>query len=140
MVLFTNTTASRALKDLPKDLLRTMRELEPAAVTPWVASGSADVLELAGMWHWGPAVEIARFVGDHLVLGEPGAGRGSRFRQVGRDEWVGLDGYYTGEPLRVVRRADGTVSHLDVATFRFTRTPYDPEADVPGGVDPQGWS
>ena len=140
VVLFTNTTASRALKDLPKDLLRTMRELEPAAVTPWVASGSADVLELAGTWHWGPAVEVARFVGDHLVLGEPGAGRGSRFRQVDRDEWVGLDGYYTGEPLRVLRRRDGTVSHLDVATFRFTRTPYDPEADVPGGVDPQGWS
>jgi hypothetical protein len=21
----------------------------------------------------------------------------------------------------------------------FTRTPYDPEADVPGGVDPDGW-
>ena len=117
-----------------------MRELEPAAVTPWVASGSADVLELAGTWHWGPAVEVARFVGDHLVLGEPGAGRGSRFRQVDRDEWVGLDGYYTGEPLRVVRRGDGTVSHLDLATFRFTRTPYDPEADVPGGVDAQGWS
>ena len=52
---------------------------------------------------------------------------------------MGLDGYYTGEPLRVVRRGDGSVSHLDLATFRFTRTPYDPEADVPGGVDEQGW-
>ena len=140
VVLFTNTTASKALKALPKDLLATLRELEPAAVTPWVASGSAGVLELAGTWHWGPAVETARLVGEHLVIGEPGAGRGSRFRQVAPDEWVGLDGYYTGEPLRVLRREDGTVSHLDVATFRFTRTPYDPEADVPGGVDARGWS
>ena len=48
-------------------------------------------------------------------------------------------GYYTGETLRVLRRDDGSVSHLDLATFRFTRTPYDPEADVPGGVDEQGW-
>jgi len=140
VVLFTNTTASKVLKDLPRELLRTMRELEPASVTPWVAAGSPDVLELTGTWHWGPAVETARFVGEHLVLGEPGAGRGSRFRHVSGDGWVGLDGYYTGEPLRVLRREDGTVSHLDLATFRFTRTPYDPTADVPGGVDERGWA
>ncbi|MFC7489305.1 MULTISPECIES: serine hydrolase domain-containing protein [unclassified Knoellia] len=141
VVLFTNTTASAALKDLPKELLRTLRELEAPSVAPWVASGSADLLELAGTWHWGPSVETARFVGEDLVLGAPGKGRGSRFRRVGpgADEWVGLDGYYTGEPLRVLRRGDGSVSHLDLATFRFTRTPYDPEADVPGGVDEQGW-
>jgi hypothetical protein len=40
----------------------------------------------------------------------------------------------------VVRRADGWVTHLDLASFRFTRTPYDPAADVPGGVDDLGWS
>lgn len=142
VVLFTNTTASAALKSLPKDLLRALRELEPAAVEPWVAAGSPEVLELLGTWHWGAATETARFVGEHLVLGMPGTGRGSRFRRVGDgvDEWVGLDGYYTGEPLRVLRRPDGSVSHLDLATFRFTRTPYDPQADVPGGVDEQGWS
>ena len=73
------------------------------------------------------------------MLGEPGQARGSRFAPTGDDEWVGLDGYYTGEPLRVVRRPDGTPSHLDLASFRFTRTPYDPDADVPGGVDEDGW-
>lgn len=141
VVLFSNTTASKGLRPTHSELLRTLRELEVPAVTPWAASGSADVLELAGQWHWGPAVETARFVDEHLVLGTPGTGRGSRFARVGDglDEWVGLDGYYTGEPLRVLRRADGSVSHLDLATFRFTRTPYDPEADVPGGVDEQGW-
>lgn len=141
VVLVSNTTASAGLRPMHADLLRTLRELELPAVSPWVAAGSSDVLELAGQWHWGPAVETARFVDEHLVLGTPGAGRGSRFRRVGEgvDEWVGLDGYYTGEPLRVLRRADGSVSHLDLATFRFTRTPYDPQADVPGGVDEQGW-
>ena len=29
---------------------------------------------------------------------------------------------------------------LDLASFRLTRTPYDPGADVPGGVDEAGWS
>ncbi|KGN39187.1 serine hydrolase domain-containing protein [Knoellia subterranea] len=141
VVLFTNTTASPALKHLPGTLLRTLRELEPAPVQPWVAAGSSDVLELAGTWHWGAATETVRFVGEHLVLGTPGTGRGSRFARVGDglDEWVGLDGYYTGEPLRVLRRADGSVSYLDLATFRFTRTPYDSDADVPGGVDEHGW-
>ena len=28
---------------------------------------------------------------------------------------------------------------LEVTSFIFTRTPYDPQADVPGGIDPQGW-
>jgi hypothetical protein len=39
----------------------------------------------------------------------------------------------------VVRAADGSVSHLDLASFRFTRLPYDPERDIPGGVDDAGW-
>ena len=46
---------------------------------------------------------------------------------------VGLSGYHAGEELTVVRRPDGSVSHLDVATFVYTRTPYDPEAPIPGG-------
>ena len=68
----------------------------------------------------------------------PGGVHGSG--SVATDEWVGLDSYYAGEPLRVVRRGDGSVSHLDLASFRFTRTPYDPQADVPGGVDERGWT
>lgn len=68
-----------------------------------------------------------------------GTGRASRFRPAGPDEWLGLDGYYAGETLRVGRDSDGTPRHLDLATFVFTRTPYDPAAPVPGGVDPYGW-
>jgi CubicO group peptidase (beta-lactamase class C family) len=139
VVVLTNTTASTAARDLPGDLLRGLAELEPAPVAPWAAAGDGSLLELTGTWHWGPATQTARVDGDHLVLGEPGSARGSRFRRVGDDEWVGLDGYFTGEPLRVVRRGDGSVSHLDLASFRLTRTPYDPGADVPGGVDEAGW-
>ena len=47
--------------------------------------------------------------------------------------WVGLDGYFAGETLRI---AD---DHLNLDTFVFTRTPYDPAAPVPGGVDERGW-
>ena len=84
-------------------------------------------------------VALASLRQGRLVLGEPGERRGSRFDPVGPDEWIGLDGYYTGEPLRVVRDAHGAVSHLDLASFRFTREPYDPARDIPGGVDEAGW-
>ena len=104
------------------------------------AGGNPSLLDLVGTWHWGPSTVTATVAGEHLVLGEPGSGRGARFRPVGTDEWLGLDSYYAGEPLRVVRRGDGSVSHLDLASFRFTRTPYDLQADVPGGVDERGWS
>jgi hypothetical protein len=60
-------------------------------------------------------------------------GRASRFSPRDDGTWVGLDGYYAGETLRI---AD---DHLDLGTFVFTRTPYDPAAPVPGGVDEQGW-
>ncbi|WP_425568926.1 hypothetical protein [Pseudonocardia xishanensis] len=46
---------------------------------------------------------------------------------------MGLDGYFAGETLRLL---DGS---LNLATFVFTRTPYDPAAPVPGDVDPAGW-
>jgi CubicO group peptidase (beta-lactamase class C family) len=140
VVTMTNTTSTTVMRPLDGDLLRTLAEREPSAPEPWAAAGDPSRLELVGTWHWGPSTTTATVVGEHLVLGEPGQARGSRFRPTGPDEWVGLDGYHAGEPLRVVRRADGTVSHLDLASFRFTRTPYDPAADVPGGVDEAGWA
>lgn len=139
VVTMANTTWTPVLRSLGDDLLRILAEHEPAAVQPWSAAGDPGLLELVGTWHWGASTTTAIIRGAHLVLGEPGEARGARFHRVGTDEWVGLDGYHAGEPLRVVRRADGTVSHLDVASFRFARTPYDPAADVPGGVDASHW-
>ena len=138
-VVFANATSGMS-NDLSSDLLRLLAEREPVAPKPWFADASqADSLELVGEWFWGTAAYTLTLAGDgYLVLGEPGQARGSRFRPAG-DGWVGLDGYHAGEPLTVVRRPDGTVSHLDIGSFRFTRTPYDPDADIPGGVHPDRW-
>ena len=38
-----------------------------------------------------------------------------------------------GETMDVVRRPDAAISHLECATLVYTRTPYDPDVDVPGG-------
>ena len=56
----------------------------------------------------------------------------------GDGTFVGLDGYHAGEVLTVVRDGDRVLS-LDVGTFVYSRTPYDPAAPQPGGVDEQGW-
>ncbi|WP_353357056.1 serine hydrolase domain-containing protein [Intrasporangium sp. DVR] len=139
LVSFTNSTGGPFGPQVGV-LLTEFREREPKQPEPWHAAGDVGVLDLVGLWHWGPTVTMATGVGEHLVLGEPGQGRGSRFERVAPDEWRGLDGYHLGEPLRVIRRPDGTVSHLDLQSFRLTRTPYDPEADVPGGVADAGWA
>lgn len=117
-------------------LLADLRAAEPRVVEPWSPASSPVPLEVLGVWFWGVTPVALRAVpGGLLHLGPlPGrGGRASRFQQ--RDgRWVGLDGYYAGETLRIA------ADHLDLGTFIFTRTPYDPAAPVPGGVDEAGWT
>jgi len=129
-----NSTAGWSLP-FAGDVLALVDERPPA---PWAPSHPGDdVLGIVGAWYWGPTPYVLRQQGDLLRLEPVGAkGRASRFRRDG-DAWRGLDGYYEDEELRVVRSDDGTVVKLDIATFAFTRTPYDPAGDVPGGVE--GW-
>ncbi|WP_031511074.1 serine hydrolase domain-containing protein [Streptomyces megasporus] len=142
-VALVNATSGVPVGGLAADLLEIVAEREPSFPEPWRPRSEADprLLELTGTWYWGPSAFVLRLrEGRALELGAVGGGgRGSRFRPEEDGTWTGLDGYYAGETLRVVRRADGTADHLDVGTFVFTRRPYDPEAPVPGGVDPEGW-
>ncbi|MFQ1002098.1 serine hydrolase domain-containing protein [Modestobacter sp. SSW1-42] len=133
-VTLANTTSG--LDPLVPGLLADLRAAEPRVVDAWTPSEPAVPLDLLGVWFWGPAPHVLRAqAGGLLHLGPlPGrAGRASRFAPRPDGTWVGLDGYYAGETLRIAP------DHLDLATFVFTRTPYDPEAPVPGGVDERGW-
>ncbi len=117
-------------------LLDDLRATEPRIVDAWSPEPPAEPLESLGVWFWGPAPHALRSIaGGLLHLGPlPGRpGRASRFARRDDGAWVGLDGYYAGETLRI---AD---DHLDLGTFVFTRTPYDADAPVPGGVDERGW-
>ena len=120
---------------LPVALLADVRAHEPRIVGPWTPEPPPVPLELLGPWFWGPAAYVLRAVpGGMLHLGGLGRpGRSSRFRRGPHGTWVGLDGYFAGETLRPGPTA------LELATFVFTRTPYDPAAPVPGGVDEAGW-
>ncbi|TQJ75142.1 serine hydrolase [Streptomyces sp. SLBN-31] len=142
-VVLANCTSGPLLSTVGADLVRIVADAEPRIPEPWrpMREVDPDVLELAGQWYWGTYGFALRLTADGLVSLEPlsGAGRRSRFRANGDGTWTGLEGYYAGEPLTAVRRPDGTVSHLDLGSFVFTRQPYDEEASVPGGVDPDGW-
>ncbi|MEU9643773.1 serine hydrolase domain-containing protein [Streptomyces sp. NPDC048188] len=142
-VVLTNCTSGPLIGGLGADLVRIVAEAEPRIPAPWRPLPEVDpsVLELAGQWYWGTQAFALRLTSDGGVSLGPlsGQGRRSRFRVNGDGTWTGLEGYYAGELLRAVRRPDGTVSHLDLGSFVFTRQPYEEGDAVPGGVHPEGW-
>ncbi|MGW0839567.1 serine hydrolase domain-containing protein [Streptomyces sp. NPDC002787] len=142
-VVLTNCTSGPVVSEVAADLVRIVAEAEPRIPEPWRPLPELDrsVLELAGPWYWGTYSFVLRLVADGGVSLEPLSAtlRGAHFRRNNDGSWTGLNGYFAGELLRAVRRPDGTVSHLDLGSFVFTRQPYEEGAPVPGGVDPEGW-
>jgi CubicO group peptidase (beta-lactamase class C family) len=124
--------------DLHGALLKIVREAEPPLPEAWRPASLPDGvgLELLGIWYWGPHAMALRATRDgRLELHAPvGRGRESRFERDG-DAWVGLDGYWAGERLRIA--PDGR--SFDLASFVFTREPY-AGGPIPGGIDPEGWT
>ncbi|TYB62344.1 beta-lactamase family protein [Nonomuraea sp. PA05] len=132
--LFMANTTSGMSGTLLTDLLDILDRCEPRLPDEWrPVPADPALLALTGLWHWGPKAYTLRLLPERGLSLEPvgGAGRASRFVPQDDGTWLGLDGYYAGETLRVA------ADHLDLNTFIFTRTPYDPDAPVPGGTD--GW-
>lgn len=142
-VVLSNTTSGLPVGGVAADLVALVAEAEPRIPEPWrpLAEVDTDLLALTGPWYWGAQPNVLRLTPDRglELRALTGAGRGARFVARPDGTWTGLDGYYAGETLRVVRNADGSVNHLDLGSFVFTRQPYDPDAAVPGGVDKNGW-
>ncbi|MFJ5077166.1 serine hydrolase domain-containing protein [Streptomyces sp. NPDC088553] len=144
-IALANATSGPLTGAVAADLVRIVAEAEPRFPEPWrplpEAEADEELLALTGPWYWGTYAYGLRIGPERSVVLEPlrGAGRRARFRALPEGGWLGLNGYYEGETLRAVRRADGTVSHLDLGSFVFTREPYAPADVVPGGVDEAGW-
>ncbi|CUR60106.1 Beta-lactamase [metagenome] len=132
-VVLANATSGLAPADLAIALLEELEHGEPTLPAPWRPSEPVPdlVADALGVWHWGNTPFVFAWEGDHVVVRRDGAER-HRFA-VRQGRMVGVAGYHAGEELKVIRNADGTVNHLDVATFIHTRTPYDPAAPIPGG-------
>lgn len=125
-------------------LLDAVRATRPEPDLPSIGDETAE--ELCGLWYWGTREHVldTPAPGRLLLVGPDGKGASTFALDAdgdgNADTWVGDGGdYFHGERLRVIRDAGGRVHALDVATFCFTRTPYDPAVDLPGGGDPDGW-
>ena len=127
---------------LATDLFDVLDQHEPPVAEEWAPEPAAPgTLELIGPWYWGPAAHTLRLLPGGLLSLTPlgGTGVSARFAPAAEGTFTGLDGYFAGETLRPARDGAGGLTHLEVATFVFTRHPYAPAGAVPGGVDPAGW-
>ncbi len=145
-VIMANAT-SGLRPTLAEELSRLLAEHEPLPVAGWAPAPPPEgTLAALGRWFWGTSAFTLRAIGSaELALdADPPGGRSARFLR-GRDgSWIGQDGYFAGETLRIGGGTGGDATGsapaaLEIASFVFTRTPYDPQAGVPGGVDPRGW-
>ncbi|WP_443678841.1 DUF7586 domain-containing protein [Nocardioides faecalis] len=93
----------------------------------------AEASELLGVWFWGNTAFGLEWHGEQLLLRDLRCAEVEERFVLDADGVVGVAGYHRGERLRVHRSPDGAVSHLECATFVYTRTPYDVTAPIPGG-------
>lgn len=133
-VVLTNATTGLDPERLVCELIEVSEPTRLAVAPAPPATTGARTLgaeELTGEWFLGNTRATMTPTEDGFVLAEDTA---RRFVQEAPDRYRGQDGYFAGEELRVVRRGDGSVSHLEVVTFIFTRVPYDASAPIPGGA------
>jgi D-alanyl-D-alanine carboxypeptidase len=135
-VILANGTSGLRCEGLVVDLLAMLERCEPTIPPAWTPSADvpAEVAEVLGVWHWGNTAYAFSWSGTEVVVSTLGGG-GEAHRFVVRPDGalVGSRGYHHGERLEVVRDDRGGVRHLVCATFVYTRTPYDPDAPIPGG-------
>jgi CubicO group peptidase (beta-lactamase class C family) len=131
-------TLANAFGGLPAEGLPgiLLGDVEPPDAEPWRPHDDVpdEVAGLPGLWFWGNSALELRWHHGVLRMHPPGAvdlAYAFEVREDGRI--VGTEGYHQGETLHVHRKADGTISHLVCATFVYTRIPYDPDVEIPGG-------
>jgi CubicO group peptidase (beta-lactamase class C family) len=132
VVLLTNATTGVGTESVPQLLLG---EAAPPTVEPWVPSATlpSELAGLPGLWFWGNTAYELRWHNERVRLHEIGEPAGGHHFELRGGRVVGTEGYHRGENLHVVRRDDGSVHYLECATFVYTRVPYDPDVDIPGG-------
>lgn len=115
-----NATYGR-VASLAPDLVRILMRHEPPIAQEWVPEPPlTQGAELLGHWYWGNTpLTITATAGILQLTG----GLTTRLTPLAPDLYQGRDGYLAGEKLHVVRDGN-TISHLNVATFILTRTPY----------------
>jgi CubicO group peptidase (beta-lactamase class C family) len=128
-VVLMNSTASPDPAAFAIELGGYVLEHEPALPEVW-RPGTAvpdDLAGLLGVWYsegQGFTFSVRQGRLEARMNGAPDWKPPSVFAEVGDDLYRTESGRETGEVLRVSRDASGAVTHLNWATYRFTREPY----------------
>ena len=124
VVALTNATTGVSTYQLALDLLAGADPAEDP-VEPWVPSTDVpdDVRELLGLWFWGNSALELRWHNQLLESRTLAPPELSDRYAVTPDRIVGVEGYHLGETLHVHRGPDGSIDHLECATFVYTRRP-----------------
>lgn len=110
---------------LPGLLIDQLLTDEPATAPAWHPEPVVDGAdELVGWWYWGNTALAFAVRDGRLCLDHDRPARRTRFEREGPDRWCGLDSYFAGETMTVVRDDAGQVSKLVLATYELLRRPY----------------
>jgi CubicO group peptidase (beta-lactamase class C family) len=134
-VVMANATVGLRGETLTLEMLDILENVEGTVPRRWrpTADVPPAVEDLLGVWHWGNTAYAFSWDGREMLATRlSGTVRSHSFAPQPDGTFVGTAGYHHGERLNVVRRDDGSVSHLECATFIYTRVPYDPDAPIPG--------
>lgn len=123
-VVLANATTGFSPAELARELVETLAELEPALPPVWEPATEVPepVEAVLGNWYWGNTPFEMRWEAGEVRCYRDGAVR-ERF-ELREQRLVGTAGYHAGETLTAHRGDDGSVIHLEVATWCFTRSPY----------------
>ncbi len=123
VVALTNATTGFSGPELVTALLGSRT---PGSMSPWVPTIEVPgwAIELLGYWHWGNSAYEVRWHNECLEWRDLARGAVAEQFDLREGRLVGRAGYHHGETLHVVRRDDGSIDHLECATFVYTREPY----------------
>jgi CubicO group peptidase (beta-lactamase class C family) len=122
VIALCNATTGVGTDQLALDLVAGKGPGDPQRWTPSSAVPD-EVTDLLGLWFWGNTAHEMRWSNQLLELRTLSpAVLADRF-VVEPDRIRGVEGYLLGETLQVHRGAGGGVTHLECATFVFTRRP-----------------
>jgi CubicO group peptidase (beta-lactamase class C family) len=126
VVVLCNATTGLSYETAPETFLGQTHEAE--AVPAWVPTERvpAAVVPVLGLWFWGNTAVEVRWQNERLELRPLNSNEVSDAFELRDGRLVGVSGYHRGETLHV------RPTHLECATFVYTRTPYDAEAPIPG--------
>ena len=127
VVALCNATTGLDYEALPRVFLGNWSSAE---IPAWIPTEQVpdEVLPVLGLWFWGNTALELRWQNERLELRELNSATVSDAFELRDGQIVGVSGYHRGETLHVLP------SHLECATWVFTRTPYDPSAPIPGGL------